>query len=74
MSANLTNSPATTDGSHTLPLAEHRKGSDELEDLPAKEDQVPEITFPEGGWRAWSVAVGCALVLFSTFGLVNAYG
>jgi hypothetical protein len=30
--------------------------------------------FPEGGLRAWSVAIGCAGVLFSTFGYVNAFG
>jgi hypothetical protein len=44
-----------------------------LEEGPAK-TQPPEITFPEGGLRAWSVAVGCALILFSTFGYVNAFG
>ncbi len=31
-------------------------------------------TFPEGGLRAWSVAIGCAGLLFSTFGYVNAFG
>ena len=30
--------------------------------------------FPEGGLRAWSVAIGCSGVLFSTFGYVNAFG
>lgn len=44
-----------------------------LEDGSAKE-QPPEITFPEGGLRAWSVALGCSLILFSTFGYVNAFG
>jgi hypothetical protein len=66
---------STTDGPHTVPLAEDRKGSSErsTEDIPEKQGQG-EITFPEGGLRAWLVAIGCALVLFSTFGYVNAFG
>jgi hypothetical protein len=31
-------------------------------------------TFPEGGLRAWSVAIGCGGVLFCGFGYVNAFG
>lgn len=30
--------------------------------------------FPEGGFRAWSVAAGAAGVLFCTFGYANAFG
>ena len=30
--------------------------------------------FPEGGRRAWFVAVGCAGLLFCTFGFANAFG
>lgn len=54
---------------------EGRKGSSDqsAEDVPTKEES-PEITFPEGGLKAWSVAIGCALVLFATFGNVNAFG
>ena len=33
-----------------------------------------ETPFPEGGARAWSVALGAAGVLFCTFGYVNAFG
>jgi hypothetical protein len=33
-----------------------------------------ETTFPEGGARAWGVAIGAAGVLFSTFGYANAFG
>lgn len=29
------------------------------------------FTIPDGGWRAWLVVFGCALVLFSTFGYVS---
>ncbi|KDN52484.1 MFS general substrate transporter [Tilletiaria anomala UBC 951] len=28
-----------------------------------------EPSFPDGGWRAWSVVAGCGLIYFSTFGL-----
>jgi hypothetical protein len=35
---------------------------------------LEETTFPEGGARAWSVALSAAGVLFCTFGYVNAFG
>ncbi|KAF9045397.1 major facilitator superfamily domain-containing protein [Panaeolus papilionaceus] len=31
-------------------------------------------TFPDGGWRAWSVVVGVFLSQFCTFGYTNSYG
>ncbi|KAF8888855.1 major facilitator superfamily domain-containing protein [Infundibulicybe gibba] len=34
---------------------------------------MPE-SFPEGGWRAWSVVFGVWLIQFCTFGYTNAYG
>lgn len=39
-------------------------------------DQIKgeESDFPEGGARAWSVAIGASGVMFSTFGYVNAFG
>jgi hypothetical protein len=30
--------------------------------------------FPEGGVRAWMVATGTALIMFSTLGYVNSWG
>lgn len=33
-----------------------------------------EISFPEGGARAWFVAAGAAGVLFCTLGYVNSFG
>lgn len=33
-----------------------------------------EYTFPDGGIEAWSVVLGAWLVLFATFGYVNAFG
>lgn len=32
------------------------------------------MDFPDGGARAWSVAIGAAGVLFCTFGYANAFG
>jgi hypothetical protein len=33
-----------------------------------------EITYPEGGARAWSVAIGNAGVMVCTLGFVNSFG
>lgn len=36
---------------------------------------APEaFTFPDGGWKAWSTVAGAWLVLFVSFGYVNAFG
>ena len=40
----------------------------------ASDQMSKEITFPEGGTRAWLAASGAAGVLFCTFGYVNALG
>ncbi|EAW11604.1 MCT family MFS transporter [Aspergillus clavatus NRRL 1] len=34
----------------------------------------PEDEFPDGGWRAWGVAIGNAGVMFCTLGHVNTWG
>jgi hypothetical protein len=39
----------------------------------AKAEQ-PQVTFPEGGLRAWSVVAGAFCISFCTFGYLNAYG
>ena len=38
-----------------------------------KDEKIVPVAFaiPDGGWRAWSVVFGSALVLFSTFGYVS---
>jgi len=38
------------------------------------ESAAPEDTFPEGGARAWSVAIATAGVSFCTLGYVNTFG
>ena len=43
------------------------------EDLPAEKPHGPP-DFPEGGGRAWAVALGCSGILFCTFGYINAFG
>ncbi|PGH33695.1 hypothetical protein GX50_03522 [[Emmonsia] crescens] len=37
-------------------------------------DFKPDDSYPDGGARAWGVAVGTSGVLFCTFGLANAFG
>lgn len=32
------------------------------------------FTFPDGGWKAWSTVAGAWLVLFVSFGYINAFG
>ncbi|KAH7103229.1 major facilitator superfamily domain-containing protein [Auriculariales sp. MPI-PUGE-AT-0066] len=34
----------------------------------------PGMQVPDGGWEAWSVVIAGWLILFCTFGFVNAYG
>jgi hypothetical protein len=46
-------------------------GSEKEEAVPAA---APGADFPDGGLRAWSVAIGAAGVLFCTFGYANAFG
>lgn len=41
---------------------------------PQEEKTAEGQSFPEGGFRAWSVAAGAFCVLFCTFGYLNAYG
>ena len=45
-----------------------------LSDDPPIEKPLEAPGFPEGGARAWSVALGCAGILFCTFGYINAFG
>ena len=46
-----------------------------VEIKPTEEPSAATIhNFPEGGARAWSVAVGAAGVIFCTFGYANAFG
>lgn len=59
---------------HITPDEIKESGDQSVDDAPEKSLQPPQITFPEGGLKAWSVAIGGALVLFGTFGYVNAFG
>jgi len=56
----------------------HLRHEDQYENEKGAEDVSPTesevITYPEGGLRAWSVALGTAGNLFCTFGYVNAFG
>lgn len=41
---------------------------------PEQARELEQLDFPEGGTRAWAVALGCAGLLFCTFGFANAFG
>ena len=55
-----------------------KDASPSIEDTSLEEKPVEQLpshmVFPEGGARAWSVALGTAGVLFCTFGYANAFG
>lgn len=52
----------------------------EFPDEKKSPDQIPAevkpgaMSFPEGGFRAWSVVFGTSCILFCTFGYANAFG
>jgi MFS family permease len=50
------------------------KGVDATSDNKSPDGDNTTFTIPDGGWRAWSVVLGSSLVLFCTFGYVNAFG
>ncbi|KAK4240412.1 putative monocarboxylate permease [Achaetomium macrosporum] len=67
----------STDSADRKPEAQdiHMGADTALEKGPAvsgNNDSVQE--FPEGGVRAWMVATGTALIMFSTLGYVNSWG
>ncbi|KAK2762688.1 hypothetical protein FQN54_000862 [Arachnomyces sp. PD_36] len=55
-----------------IPLGNSQSCSDEK--LPLENNEAPDDTFPEGGTRAWSVAIGTAAIAFCTMGYVNSFG
>ena len=55
------------------------EGSDPIDDRitisdTEKEDPQESFPFPDGGARAWLVALGGGGVMFCTFGYINAFG
>lgn len=57
-SVELQNEPETRTEGNTTPESE----------------KAQELTFPEGGAKAWGVAIGSGGMFFCTFGYVNAFG
>ena len=51
-------------------LASHLSEAEEVE----KGGPGPSTDFPDGGGRAWAVAIGASAVLFCTLGYVNSFG
>jgi hypothetical protein len=69
--------------SHSLSVAEGDTSQDSFSKTPNEkgsleddlvQDEVPDDAFPEGGARAWSVAIGTAAVAFCTMGYINSFG
>ena len=54
-------------------LLANKGGLENLEG-PLEKPQGGPPDFPEGGGRAWAVAIGCGGLLFGTFGFCNAFG
>jgi hypothetical protein len=63
---------------NALPLDEHNKipldSINQDADPEPKSEEPSQLSFPDGGGRAWSVAAACSGILFSTFGYVNSFG
>jgi hypothetical protein len=57
---------------------EHNKTSlkpaEQQAGLESESEEPEQLSFPDGGGRAWSVAAGCAGILFCTFGYINSFG
>ncbi|PPQ63899.1 hypothetical protein CVT24_010366 [Panaeolus cyanescens] len=58
------------DESYTATVSTHEKS----ESIHVNETGHELETFPDGGWRAWSVVFGVFLSQFCTFGYTNSYG
>jgi hypothetical protein len=50
------------------------ENEDKVLQLNDVEKIVAEVTYPEGGYKAWLVVLGGWLCQFTTFGYTNAYG
>lgn len=50
--------------SNTIPSENnHDEKADNLEE-PKEESNITDMTFPEGGWRAWTVVFGVSLFIY----------
>jgi len=58
----------SVDGTH------NRSEIAEVESMKEKQLKPEDKEYPEGGVRGWSVAIGAATILFSSFGYANAFG
>jgi hypothetical protein len=67
-SSNVSNQPTTDMAESAQTEGEKR----EENSVPKPEETRPG--FPEGGFRAWSVASGNAGVMFCTLGYINSWG
>lgn len=71
-----------TVGDRTMAVAPKRvdsiSGKQELDIEKAIPRPIADISapveIPDGGWTAWLTVVGCWCIMFSTFGMINAFG
>ncbi|KAL7626426.1 hypothetical protein AAE478_003198 [Parahypoxylon ruwenzoriense] len=66
--------------SSTAEAAHAAAAEPDLESKPTKEQEEPSQAapvmpqFPEGGFKAWMVVLGCWCTSFASFGIVNSFG
>lgn len=63
-----------SDGAEKMETQVHNGMSDNPPSKLEEQTPVEEITFPEGGARAWAVAVANGGVTFCTLGYINSFG
>jgi hypothetical protein len=70
MSSGQSPNPPSRDEHNKIPLEpiEQEAG------LEPRKEESEQLSFPDGGGRAWIVATACAGILFCTFGYINAFG
>ncbi|KIM24492.1 hypothetical protein M408DRAFT_331736 [Serendipita vermifera MAFF 305830] len=71
----------TIDDRTAVPTPERVESVDEKQDrdiekaVAEQKDGLPApIEIPDGGWKAWLTVLGAWCILFSTFGMTNAFG
>jgi hypothetical protein len=74
LSLTMSSNPISDSSSHN----EHNETSleplEQQAGVESKSEESGQLPFPDGGGRAWSVAAGCAGILFCTFGYINSFG
>ena len=65
----------STDISHQDSMSsENEKDPVTITDFNPDQDEETNITYPEGGWAAWSVVLGSWMACFGSMGMMNSLG